>query len=227
MVYNFDIKVPQSLRDIKLKDWIKFIDVYEKNKDNPSDEFLNKKMLEIFCGVNLKELHSLPVSSFSSIVGHLYSILNTKPQLTNRFEMIGADKEKVQFGLIPNFDKMSYGEWEDLENYMYEDKNMHRAMAVLYRPVVYSIGDKYRIHKYEGTDYYADIMKDMPIDIALGAKVFFYRLARKLGLYTMDSIVNEYQTEAETASQKDSQENGEVIKQYLNLRKGMLEGLTK
>jgi len=227
MIYNFDITVPKSLRDVKLKEWTKFLDIYQKNKDNESDEFLHKKMLEIFCGVSLKELHSLPISSFDSIISHLYNILNTTPELTHRFKMVGIDNKEVEFGLIPNLDKMSYGEWEDLENYIFDDKNTHRAMAVLYRPVVYSIGKKYRIHKYEGTDYYADIMKDMPVDIAMSAKVFFYRLAKKLGLYTMDSILKEYQKEAETDSQKDSEENGKVIKQYMNLREEMSEELMK
>ena len=227
MSYNFDLNVPKTLRGVKLKDWVKFVDIYNKNKDNDSDEFLNKKMLEIFCGVSLKSLHELPVSSFGSIISHLYSVLGSKTPLVNRFKMKGVDGEEVEFGFIPNLDKMTYGEWEDLENYIWDDKNMHRAMAVLYRPLVYSMGDKYRIHKYEGTDFYAEVMKDMPIDIALGAKVFFYRLATKLGNYTMDSIVSEYQKKEDSNSQKLSEENGKVIKQYMSLRKEMSEELTK
>jgi len=227
MNYDFELNVPKNLRGIKIREWVKFIDIYEKNKDNESSEFLNKKMIEIFCGVNLKELYKIPVSSFDGVVNHLYRVLNTESELTNTFKMVGTDGVEVEFGLIPNLDKMSYGEWEDLENYIWDNKNIHRAMAVLYRPLIYQIGGKYRVHEYQGTDEYAEMMRDMPIDIALAARVFFYRLVKKLGDYTMDSILKQYQKEKETNSQEDLAKSGELIKQYLSSRKEMSEELMK
>jgi len=227
MNYTFTLDIPKTLRNVKLKQWVKFLDIYEKNKDNESDEFINKKLLEIFCGVSLKELYKIPVSSFDSVIEHLYKILNSKTPLVNTFKMKGTDGVEVEFGFIPNLDKMTYGEWEDLENYIFDNKNMHRAMAVLYRPLVWQLGGKYRIHEYQGTDFYAEVMKDMPIDIALGAKVFFYRLVKKLGDYTIASTLKEYQMEQETTSKGVSAKNGEVIKQYLSLQKEMSEELTK
>ena len=227
MNYELDLNIPKTLRGVKLREWVKFFDIYEKNKDNDSNEFLNKKMLEIFCGTKLKDLHKIPVSSFDSIIEHLYNILNSDTPLVNRFKMKGSDDVEVEFGFIPNLDKMTYGEWEDLENYIWDNKNMHRAMAVLYRPLVYNIGDKYKIHEYQGTDFYAEVMREMPIDIALGAKVFFYRLATKLGVYTMDSTLKQYLKSEEANSQELSEKNGKVIKEYMNSHKEMLAELEK
>ena len=113
MNYELDLSIPKNLRGVKLKEWVKFFEIYEKNKDNESNEFLNKKMLEIFCGTKLKDLHRIPVSSFDDIIEHLYSILNSDTPLINTFKMKGTDGVEVEFGLIPNLDKMSYGEWED------------------------------------------------------------------------------------------------------------------
>lgn len=227
MNYEFDIDIPTSLRGVKLKDWVKFMDIYQKNKDAESNDFIEKKMLEIFCGIDLKQVYDLPISSFDNVVSHLYGVLSEKTPLVNTFKMVGTDNVEVEFGFIPNLDKMSYGEWEDLENYIVDDKDIHKAMAVLYRPLVYEIGGKYRIHKYNGTEYYSDIMKDMPIDIALGAKVFFYRLVKKLGDYTIASTLKEYQKEKEGNSEQISEENGKAIKQYLSLQKEMSEELMK
>jgi len=226
---SFDLNVPKSFRGIKLQQWVKFMDVYEKNKDNESSEFLDKKMIEILCGVELKDIALIPVSSFDDVLSHLYTILNTKVDLVNTFKLKGSDGVEVEFGFIPNLDKMTYGEWEDLENYVFDQKNLHKAMAVLFRPLVYQIGGKYRIHSYEGSDFYSDVMKDMPADIALGARVFFYRLMKKLGDYTMDYTLKQYQQmEVEgKVSGKDSEKNGEDIKRYLNLQKEMSEELTK
>jgi len=139
----------------------------------------------------------------------------------NTFKLKGSDGVEVEFGFIPSLDKMTYGEWEDLENYIFDQKNLHRAMAVLFRPLVYQIGGKYRIHSYEGSDFYSDVMKDMPADIALGARVFFYRLMKKLGSYTMDYTLKQYQQMVVEGkvSEKDSEKNGKDIKRYLNLQK--------
>ena len=98
MNQNFNLNIPKSLRGIKLQDWVKFIDVYNKNKDNESDDFLNKKMLEIFCGVDLKSLLKIPVSSFDTIIAHLYDTLNSQTPLVNTFKMVGSDGVEVEFG---------------------------------------------------------------------------------------------------------------------------------
>ena len=227
MNYELDLSIPKNLRGVKLREWVKFFEIYEKNKDNESNEFLNKKMLEIFCGTKLKDLHRIPVSSFDNIIEHLYLILNSDTPLVNTFKMKGTDGAEVEFGLIPNLDKMSYGEWEDLENYIWDNKNMHRAMAVLYRPLVWQLGGKYRIHQYEGTDFYAELMREMPIDIALGAKVFFYRLATKLGAYTLDSTLKQYLKSEGVSSPEHLEGNGKVIKEYMNSHKGMLAELER
>jgi len=226
---GFNLSIPKTLRGVKLHQWVKFMEVYEKNKDNESSEFLDKKMIEILCGVNLKDLALIPIASFDTVLAHLYEILNTSVDLVNTFKMVGSDGVEVEFGIIPNLDKMTYGEWEDLENYIFDQKNLHRAMAVLYRPLVYQIGGKYRVHPYQGTEFYADLMKEMPVDIALGARVFFYRLVKKLGNYTMDSILKQYQQEQKEGkdSHKHSEKNGEDIKRYLHLQKEMSEELTK
>jgi len=226
---GFNLNIPKSLRGVKLHQWVKFMEVYEKNKDNETSEFLDKKMIEILCGVSLKDLALIPIASFDTVLAHLYEVLNTEVDLVSTFKMKGSDGVEVEFGFVPNLDKMTYGEWEDLENYIWDNKTIHRAMAVLYRPLVYQIGGKYRIHPYQGTEFYADLMKEMPVDIALGARVFFYRLVKKSGGYTMDFILKQYQQEQKEVKDSYShlEKNGEDIKRYMLLQKEMSEELTK
>ena len=194
-----------------------------KIKDDEATEFLNKKVLEIFCDIKLSDVNKLGLDVFEDTLAHLSAILNSKPELSQTFKLEGTDGVVVEFGMIPNLDKMSYGEFIDLEKYLFSDKDLHRAMAVLYRPIKIKKKDRYLIHDYKGTSYMSDVMKDTPLDVAISARVFFYRLATKLGNYTMAYTLKQLQEKNQTKQDKDSVKNGEIIKQYLLSLEKMLE----
>ena len=218
-----EFTIPATLRDVRLSQWQRYIDVYDKNKDEDATEFLNKKLLEIFCDVKLSDVDKIGLNVFDETLVHLSSVLNSKPELSQTFKLEGTDGVVVEFGMIPNLDKMSYGEFIDLEKYLFSDKDLHKAMAVLYRPIKFKSKDKYLIHEYEGTSYMADVMKDTPLDVAISARVFFYRLATKLGNYTMAYTLKQLQETNQNKQDKDSVKNGETIKQYLLSLEKMLE----
>jgi hypothetical protein len=218
-----EFTIPATLRDVKLSQWQRYIDVYDKNKDEDATEFLNKKVLEIFCDIKLSDVDKIGLNVFDNTLVHLSSVLNSKPELSQTFKLEGTDGVVVEFGMIPNLDKMSYGEFIDLEKYLFSDKDLHKAMAVLYRPIKFKSKDKYLIHEYKGTSYMADVMKDTPLDVAISARVFFYRLATKLGNYTMAYTLKQLQEKNQNKQDKDSVKNGETIKQYLLSLEKMLE----
>jgi hypothetical protein len=224
---NFDFDIPETLRDVKLSQWQQYVDILDKNKDAELTDFLDKKLLEIFCGIKLKDIDKIGLNVFDNTLQHLYSVLNSKPELVKTFEMTGTDGVTVEFGLIPNFDKMSYGEFVDLEKYLFVNKDFHRAMAVMYRPVKLKSKGSYLIHDYKGTDYLAEVMKSTPLDVALAARVFFYRLATKLSNFTMAYTLKELQQKQEGRKDKHSVKSGETIKQYLHSLEKMSEELEK
>ena len=224
---NFDFTIPETLRDIKLSQWQKYIEILDKNKDAELTDFLDKKLLGVFCGVELKDIDRIGLSIFDNTIQHLSNILNSKPELVKTFKMTGTDGVTVEFGLIPNFDKMSYGEFVDLEKYLFVDKSLHRAMAVMYRPIKLKSKGSYLIHDYKGTEYLAEVMKSTPLDVALSARVFFYRLATKLSNFTMAYTLKELQQKQEGRKDKHSVKSGETIKQYLHSLEKMSVELEK
>jgi len=227
MAYEFQINVPTTARDIKLGQWQKYAEIYEKNKDNTNRDFLSLKMLEIFCGVSLNDSHKLPISTFDAILEHLGELLNENTPRVNRFNLIGSDDVELKLGLLPNLDKMTYGEWTDLDEYIYDNKTLHKAMAVLYRPLVWEKSDRYIVHEYKGTDELSEVMKEMPFSVALGARDFFFRLARKLGTYTLDSTLKQLTQVEEAHSKNPSEKNGAHTNQYMNLQMEKLKKLDK
>ena len=193
---NIKLQLPKTLRNIKLRDFQKYSNIIESNPDADRD-FLEIKIMEIFCGLKYKDISSLPVGIFDDATSWMMSMFENKTPLVKRFNMIGSDGVEVEFGFIPNLDKITMGEYIDLNNYFGSDTDLHKAMAVLYRPIHPSYKDKdsYRIGSYEGTSTHSDIMKDMPLDIALGARVFFLRLGTKLSTLTMSYLQSQIQEE--------------------------------
>lgn len=173
------INVPDSLREIKLEQYQKFEKI--DNVDNKNTNFILHKLVEIFCDLNLKDIIKIKWSSVSKIANSINGLFEKDHKLIKTFKL--NDKE---YGFIPNLDDMTLGEYIDLDNSVSDWQQMHRAMAVLFRPVTYKKGDTYLIQDYEVTD--ANEYKDMPLDVVLGSLFFFYNLRNEL-LHTIQSYL--------------------------------------
>ena len=228
-VVELEVSIPQDLSAIKLHQYQKYLSVAKGvDEGDKNNEFLNLKALEIFCGLSLKDSYNLPVSMFESVLKQLSDCFGEKTDLVQRFKMTGGDGVTAEFGFIPNLDKMSFGEYIDLESYITDWDNMHKAMAVMYRPIVAGKKHLYEIEPYEGTERWADVMKDAPVNVALGAIVFFYRLGSKLPLLTMDYLQRVMKEEGVPQTLKPILgENGDGINQYIHLLKEMSEDSMK
>ena len=169
---KLELLIPTSLDEIPLKHYQEF----RKTVDTSNDpEFISEKMVQLFCGIELKDVVKIKATDLSDMVEHFNRIFAVKPTFKHRFK-IGD----IEFGFIPNLEQISWGEYIDAEKYLGSWENMHKAMAVLYRPIKNTKGDKYDIIDYEGTSEFSDLMKFMPVSIALGASVFFWTLGLEL-----------------------------------------------
>jgi len=166
---KIDIIVPTDLSEITLDQYQRFARL------DGDDDFLTRKVLEIFCGVDYKDLLSIGYSDVRDVLEHITSMLNQKPSITLKTTLNGK-----QWGFIPRLDDISYGEFVDLDTYLRTTDTLHKAMAVLYRPIVAEIAQMHKIEDYKGADTYAEAMKQMPMDVVMGALVFFWTLANEL-----------------------------------------------
>ena len=225
MSQKFTLEVPQELSAITLKQYQKYLKVMEQNEDAKDTEFINLKVLEIFCGVTMKEAYKLPLAKFSFIINHIINIFKEDTPLQRDFTMTDPNGDTVKFGFIPKLDDISLGEFVDLDNYIGDWQQIHKAMAVLYRPITFQKGDLYLIEEYESSDKYADIMKDAPVNVALGATVFFYRLGNVLSDYLLNSLTEQMMEDKELI--KDLEQSGGGINQYMQSLKEMSQNLKK
>jgi hypothetical protein len=178
-----NITIPESLKEITLYQYQRF----EKlTTENEPSEFVNQKTIEIFCNIELKDVARIRIADVSNLLTHLNDLLQQKPKLTNTFKL-GV----YEFGFIPKLEDITSGEYIDLETYLSDTQTLHKAMAVLYRPIKTKVKDLYTIEDYEGSDKYSEVLKYMPLDIALGSMLFFWTLLNDCVSGLADYIQNE------------------------------------
>ena len=94
-------------------------------------------------------------------------------------------------------------------------------MAVLYRPITFIRNDKYLIEEYKGLDKAID-MKAMPLDVVLGAMVFFYRLSDELLATTLSFLKREAPTQINTTVLADLERSGDGCSLFMASVREML-----
>jgi hypothetical protein len=215
-IIELELKVPQKLQAIKLRQYQEYLKIQKENEDvEDAANFLNSKCIQIFCGLTLKESYNLPVTMFDGVLNQIGKCFEEPTPLIKEFSMTGSNGVEVSFGMIPSLDEMTFGEYVDLESFMSDWDSMHKAMAVLYRPIKYNNNGKYLIEDYDGTDRYWEVMKDAPVNVALGAMVFFYRLGKKLCKYTMDYLLLQQKQNQTSTQEKALERNGDGINQFM------------
>lgn len=211
---GIEINVPTHQSEITLKQYQKFVSIAENNED---DNFIRSKMIEIFCGIPLTEAYKMKMNSVYSVTDILEDVLSAKPTLVNRFVMGG-----VEYGLIPDFDDMSLGEYIDLDNNVADFQNIQVAMNVLYRPIKDSNKDLYNIVEY--TTDNPQKMLDMPLDAVLGSLFFLLNLGMELSTHTILYSNNHQQLE-NIQRQLISGENGDGMAHFMDSLTAMLQEL--
>jgi len=172
-----NLKIPTSLNELSLSQYQEFA----KLEDQQQTTAIQLKMIEIFCNVPEVVVRNMKATDISEICEILNNMFDTEHQLINRFSYNG-----VEYGFIPDLDDMSFGEYMDLDTFIGDNKNIHRAMNVLYRPIKLKKGDRYVIEDYDTNT--SEEAKNFPLDAVLGAIVFFYTLGKDLSLVMMNSL---------------------------------------
>ena len=213
---KLQITIPTNLDEITLEQYQKFLSIA---KDNPDGEFIQHKMVEIFCGIDLKDAAKISYKDVNEITTNLSNLFAQKYELKKTFKL-----GNTEFGFITNLDEITLGEYTDLDKYISDWDMMHNAMAVLYRPITKKLKDKYQIEEYNGSYTYCDAMKFAPVDVVLGAVVFFYTLGNELLKSTIVYLENNQEFQ-NIVNNHNLEVNGVGIHHSMLLLKEMLEDL--
>lgn len=203
-----NLRVPKDLSEITLKQYQDFLKIQSKNDD---EEFIAQKMISIFCGISMLEVLKIRLTSLNDLIEHFTTIFSKKTELVERFTLDG-----VEYGHIPKLEDMSFGEYIDLETNIADFDSYHIAMSTFYRPITNKVRNMHDIEEYKPSEEKQRTMLDMPLNVALGATVFFYNLETEL-LKCILSYSSEQMKKMEVKTSQvegNSPSNGDGTLQY-------------
>ena len=176
------VTLPEDIKDITLNQFQRFTILNKQLEDEEltANEY-NKKKISLFSGIPYHQIKNVQQKQLEEVLEQIDKALNEDAEFIDVFK-IGSE----QFGFIPNLNEITSAEYFDLNTYGVEVETLHNLMAILFRPIkrIDSFGN-YDIKSYNGTDDYADLMKQTPMNIVNGALVFFCNLSSELQSYIL------------------------------------------
>ena len=206
------VSVPTSWDDITLK---QYLDFYRDIQD-ATEEHIQNKALEHFCGIPLIDARNMNHSDRTAICSLLQTLLTSTPEHRLTFTLDGVD-----YGFHPELAQMTFGEFVDLEATGADVQKMANQMAILYRPITERKGDRYLIASYDPKAL--PDLSTMPAGVALGAQVFFWKLGSGLYSYTLRSLSRRSAQKTKLFSGK----NGDGLRQLTTSLEATLAVMTQ
>lgn len=206
-----NLRIPNSLNEITLGQYQEFAKLQDLK-----DSDLQLKMIEIFCNVPEIVVRNMRATDIVEICDIINNMFDVKHQLINGFKLNGTN-----YGFIPSLEDMSFGEYVDLDTFIGDNDNLHRAVNVLYRPIEHKQGGRYTIKEYDPNN--SEVAKEFPLDAVFGAVVFFYNLGKDLSIAMMNSL--DSKNEQILAQYLTSQPNGGGTTQSMHYLTEMLQSL--
>ena len=164
-----EINVPTSLKEIALGDFQLYMESNQTDEDK----------LQFILKLTPDTIKAIKRKDFVELVEAVDNLLNEPVDFEQFFTLNGT-----KYGFIPNLEEMTQSEFTDIDTTISDIKTLHTACAVLFRPIIGNVKEKYAVIDYNPSLGFDEVMKHIPLNIALGAKVFFWNLGRELAKIT-------------------------------------------
>ena len=196
-------KLISSWSEVTLEKWLKIVDLQEAGA---SEEALGT--ITELSNIPKKLVKELSISDVSAIMDRVGRLQHQANSSLKRIIEI----EGVEYGFHPSLDRISLGEFADLETFlkMGIQKHLPEVMAILYRPIVEKKNKIYTIERYDGNiDIRTEVMKKMSAEQVESALVFFWSFVKELLIALPSSLIKRLKETRERLQAKVLQKNGD------------------
>jgi len=161
------ITVPENWNEVSLG---KFQELQTIDK---SDENYDSECISILCDLDIMEVERMDLQTYSRILANLVWLVKL-PKMADYKPIIKIKGQ--EFGLI-KLTSLTNGQWFSLETWLEKpSENLHKILALIYRPLVTAINDDVRILEEYDTEtaaVRAELFKELPVAECYGAILFF------------------------------------------------------
>lgn len=172
--------LPDSFDDIILEDYQKF-----KKLDSTLVNYLDL-VFSLFTKIDIEDVVNVPEKDYNEILNHIYNAL----QQQGEFKRL-VNIDSIELGIIPDFNKITAGEYTDLVTYSSKEKDgynpqLNRLIAVMFRPIKiksYLFGlykRKVKDNNYQGTEKHLHLINKLPMSLVMGSLVLFFDFVEKI-----------------------------------------------
>ena len=196
-------KVISSWSEVTLEKWLRLADLEEAGA---SEEALGT--ITELSNIPKKLVKELSIGDVSAIMDRVGLLQHQANSSLKRIIEI----EGVEYGFHPSLDRITLGEFADLETFlkMGIQKHLPEVMAILYRPIVEKKNNIYTIEKYDGNiEIRTEVIKRMKAEEVQAALVFFWSFAKELLIALPSSLTRRLKVTREQLQAKTSQKNGD------------------
>lgn len=138
------------------------------------------KLLSAYLDIHPNELKNASKEQVKFIEGFVFNRLT---QDVAKDVIFTFDYKGKTYGFENNWAKLAWGAWQDLEFLSSQDinGNINKILAVLYRPVTWMEGTKYKIEPYDANtvEERSDLFKHLPIKFWFGAAQLFFFISNE------------------------------------------------
>jgi len=177
--------VPENFSEVTVKHHRAIMDAWE-NHEEKSGKIA--AVIGAICGIETKYAEKLGMETINEVV-RTVAWMRTTPNMSDYPLRKFIEFDGVEYGVINNFSNLTLGEYVDLEGHAEKGfySGMAEVLAILYRPIVTKTMNQYTILPYEASQERGKIMEQCPMDVAIGAMVFFWNIAKRLSIATLQS----------------------------------------
>ena len=185
-----EFKLPTSWDEVSVAQYSKLMLAIEK--EGTTEIELMIKSLEALVGIDGGILSRVPIKMLREAYKQLGELTSNMP--SNELSRV-VEIDGIEYGIIPDFNELTLGEFVDLDNYLQDNyNNLNKIFAVLYRPVIERDGNSYNIEPYSLkniSDRRELFNNRLSIDTVYGALVFFCSIGSKHIESTLYSLEEE------------------------------------
>jgi len=142
------------------------------------------RSLALLCNTSPFVVKKMAYTDLLDIMNIIKGMIDTEPKEEDFVKVFTFSD--IEFGFVPNLNKLTTGEYIDLESYCKNPiENLHIIMSILYRKVTNKVNDRYAIEPYNPDEFKEELFKDCPMNIALSSLGFFLTLGERLAMTSL------------------------------------------